>query len=185
MSIREMISKQDECHSVNIYVSIIYFIHGHLFRSELLIYSTYFDISVASSTFLISWRNITWSPIASRSSKVTSSDEPVAQYSNQDSSVYWLKLIASLMAGHRTMHCLKVEALLVPFTLLNESFLITPTTSLNLTQDLYLENDDLGPCNLCPSLSRLSSLLYILYTVKRIRTQRETGVSDLCSFQWN
>ena len=68
------------------------------------------------------------------------------------------------MAGHCTMHCFKVEALLVPFTLLNESFLITPTKSLNLTQDLFieLENGDLGPCNLHPSLSRLSSLLYIL-----------------------
>ena len=68
------------------------------------------------------------------------------------------------MAGHCTMCCFKVEALLVPFTLLNESFLIIPTKSLKLTQDLFieLENGDLGPCNLHPSLSRLSSLLYIL-----------------------
>ena len=36
MSIREMITKQDECDSINIYVSIIYFIHGQVFRSGLL-----------------------------------------------------------------------------------------------------------------------------------------------------
>lgn len=136
---------------------------------------------MASSTFLISWRSITWSPIASLGPKATSSD--VDSY--QDSSVYWLKSIVPLMVGHCTMHCLKVEALLVPFTLLNESFLITPTTSLNLTQDLCIENDDLEPCNLHPSLLRLSLLLNILYTVRRMRTQRETGVSNFCSFQWN
>ena len=71
--------------------------------------------------------------------------------------------------------------MLVPFTLLNASFLITPTTSLKFTQDLCieLENGDLWPCNLHPALRRPSSLLYVLYTVRRMRTQKEIGVSVL------
>ena len=84
------------------------------------------------------------------------------------------------------MHDFKVEPMLVPFTLLNASFLITPTTSLKFTQDLCieLENGVLGPCNLHPSLTILSSLHFAVYTFRRMRTRREISVSDPSSFQW-
>lgn len=58
------------------------------------------------------------------------------------------------------MHFLLLEALFVPFTFSNETFLIIPTTSLDVNQDLCIEreNDDPLPSNLHCSLTRQSSL---------------------------
>ena len=53
-------AKEEECEFINIYISIICFLHGHIFRSGLLrSQSTYTDISAASNASLTSWRNTT------------------------------------------------------------------------------------------------------------------------------
>lgn len=56
-----------------------------------------------------------------------------------------------------------LEALFVPFTLSNETFLISPTTSLDVNQDLCIEreNGDPLPSKLHPLLTRQSSLFLL------------------------
>lgn len=122
MSIGQMLIKEEGCDSISIYVSIICFLHGHIFRSGLQrSQSSYVDISVASSASLTSWRNITWSPRASLVPKATSNGEPDAQYSNQESSVYWeFKSIAAITEGYCTMNGHKLKSLLVPLHTLKE-----------------------------------------------------------------
>ena len=65
------------------------------------------------------------------------------------------------------MRFLLLEALLVPFTFSNETFLIIPTTSLDVNQDLCIEreNGDPLPSNMHHSLTRQSPLcLLTVYT---------------------
>ena len=115
MSIGETLIKEKECDSVSIYISIICFLHGHVFRSGLLrSQSTYTDISVASNASLTSWRNITWSPRPILGPKAMTKDEVIAEYLNQESSIYQeFKSIATSTVGNCILYSLKLKALLV------------------------------------------------------------------------
>lgn len=79
------------------------------------------------------------------------------------------------------MRDLKVEPMLASPTLLNVSFPITPTTALKFTQDLCIELEMVtyGPATcILPSGDR-PLLFHVLYTVRKMRTQIEIGVSVL------
>ena len=148
----ETLIKEEECDSVIIYLSIICFLHGHIFRSGLLrSQSTYPVISVALNASLTSWRNTTGSPRPTLDPKATTNEELGAEYLNQESCIYQeFKSIATITAGNCTLYCLKWKCCSSHFNLLKKSILITPTTSLNLTQDVYieLENGAPGPCKI-------------------------------------
>ena len=122
MSIDETLIEEKECDSVSIYISIICFLHGHLFRSGILrSQSSYPDISAASCGSMTSWRNIIWSLRPTLCPKATSNDEWGAEFLNQENSVYWkIKSIAPSTAGHCTLYSLKWKALLVPLQPLKE-----------------------------------------------------------------
>ena len=124
--------------------------------------------------------DITWSPRPTLGPKATSNEELGTQYLNQESSINQeFKSIATSTAGNCTLYSLKLKALLDPFNLLKESLLITPTTFLNLTQDIHMELDNgaLRSCNLHPTLTTPSSLHFPVYTFRSMRTKREKGVS--------
>ena len=122
MSIEETLIKEKSCDSVSIYISIICFLHGHLFRSGLLrSQSSYTDVSAASSGSVTSWRNIIWSPRPTLCPKATSNDELGTEFLNQENSVYQkFKSIATSTAGNCTLYILKWKALLVPLQPLKE-----------------------------------------------------------------
>ena len=176
-----MLIKEEECDSVSIYISIICIWHGHIFRSGLLrSQSTYADIYAASNARLTSWRNITWSPTPTLGPKAMSNEELGVEYLNQESSINPdFKSIATSTVGNCTLYSLKLKVLLDPFNLLKESFLISPTMSLKLTQDVDIELDNgaLRSCNLHPYLRTLSSMHFPVYTFRSMRTKREIGVS--------
>ena len=122
MSIEETLIKEKECDSVSIYISIICFLHGHLFRCGLLrSQSSYPDISAASCGSMTSWRNIIWSPRPTLCRKATSNDERGAEFLNQGNSVYQnFKSIATSTARNCTLYSVKWKALLVPLQPLKE-----------------------------------------------------------------
>ena len=122
MSIDETLIEEKECDSVSIYISIICFLHGHLFRSGILrSQSSYPDISAASCGSMTSWRNIIWSPRPTLCPNATSNDERGAEFLNQENSVYRkFKSIAPSTAGHCTLYSLKWKDLLVPLQPLKE-----------------------------------------------------------------
>ena len=117
-----MLIKEKECDSVSIYMSVICFLHGHIFRTGLLRSpSTYTDISAASSASLTSWRNIIWSPRLTLGPKATCNDELGAEFLNQERSVYReFKSIATSTVGNCTLYSLKLKALLGPLQSLKE-----------------------------------------------------------------
>ena len=87
--------------------------------------------------------------------------------------------------GNCTQHGLKVD--LSPFnSQMNLSFLL-PLSPVDCTQDLCIDHengDQLPPTCILPSEDCLH-YFYILYTLRRMMTQREKGGSDLSSFQRN
>ena len=186
MSVGERLIKEEEFDSISIYISNICFLHGHLFRSGLLrSQSTYSDISAASNASLTRWRNSTWSPRPTLGPKTTSNEEQGGEYLNQESSI--CREFKSIKLSQReTAHCTasSCRPCWSPFNPLKKSFLITPTTSWNLTQDvcIELENCALRPCNLHPSLKILSSLHFPVYKFGSMRAKREKGVSGPSSF---
>ena len=133
MSIEETLIKEKECDSVSIYISIICFLHEHIFRSGLLrSQSTYPDTSAASNASLTYWRNITWSPRPTLGPKATSNEELGAEYLKQESSIYReFNSITTITAGNCTLYSLKLKAVLVPLQPLTE---ITPHGSFHVLE---------------------------------------------------
>ena len=129
----ETLIREEECDSIIIYLSIICFLHGHIFRSGLLwSQSTYPDISVAPNASLTSWRNITWSPRPNLGPNAMSNEELGAEYLNQESSISQeFKSIATNTAGNCTLYSLKWKALLVLLQPLKE---ITPHYSYHVLE---------------------------------------------------
>ena len=129
----ETLIREEECDSINIYVSIICFLHGQIFRSGLLrSQSTYPDIPVASNASLTFWSNITWSLRHNLGPKATRNEQLGADHLNQESSIYQeFKSIATITVGNCTLYSLKWKCCSSHFNHFNKSLLITPTTSLN------------------------------------------------------
>ena len=133
MRIEETLLKEKECDCISIYISIICFLHGYVFRSGLLrSQSWYPDISAATSGSMTSWRNIIWSPIPTVCLKTTSNHERGVEFLNEENSVYQkFKSIATSTAGNCTLYILKWKALLVPLQPLKE---ITPHYSYHVLE---------------------------------------------------